>query len=130
MLPQIVVGLLGSLIDLGKEVIVDKDKQIEFEYKVKELEHQLTMELVKTATVPWVDATIKMLVFLRPLGAALMTAFGMYCHYKGIDMDAATHAIFDGAFPAWGVSRHVNKQTESSNKKEVVHRWADDEEHW
>lgn len=52
----------------------------------------------------------------RPVGSFCMTAFGAYCHAKGISMDTAIHAVFDGAFPAWGLSRHVHKQKELDGK--------------
>lgn len=45
---------------------------------------------------------------IRPFGAFLLTAFGAYCHYKGIEMDVALHAVFDGAFPGWMYSRHIH----------------------
>jgi hypothetical protein len=44
---------------------------------------------------------------IRPIGAFLLSAFGAYCHYKGIAIEPALHAVFDGAFPGWMYSRHV-----------------------
>lgn len=117
---------VNGLIDIGKEFIVDKDKQIEFEYKTKELSLQMASELLKTQTVPWVDALVKLMyaaqTFIRPFGAFIMTCFGAYCHYKGIPLDAGLHAVFDGAFVAWGASRHAHKskvEEEKTKRKEI-----------
>jgi hypothetical protein len=109
-------GIFEGLIGIGRELITDKDKLIEYEFRTKEL-HQKGMELiVSTQTIPWVDATVKimyaLIAFARPVGSAAMTAFGIYAHYKQIPIDGAIHAVFDGAFPAWGTSRHINKNKE------------------
>lgn len=105
--------IFGGLIDIGKELITDKDKQIEYAFKTQEIMLEFSKVLIGTQTTPWVDATVKLLyalqTFWRPLVGAAMTAFGAYCHYKGVSMDAGLHAIFDGAFPAWGASRHIEK---------------------
>ncbi len=55
-------------------------------------------------------ATIEALNGLwRPIGSIVMTAFGGYCHLKGVDMEVTAHLLFDGAFPAWMASRHMQK---------------------
>jgi hypothetical protein len=114
-------GVFRGIFDLGKEVIQDKDKLAEFNYKLAELEGQLNLRLVETQTVPWIDATVKLLFALnslwRPLGGAVMTGFGIYAHWKGIPLDPVLHGIFDGAFPAWGVSRHVEKSRNGNGAK-------------
>jgi hypothetical protein len=103
-----------SLIDLGGKFIEDKDKRNEFNYKALELANNFALTAMQTRTVPWVDAMVKILLvgrdYIRPIGAALMSAFGAYCHYKGINMDNIAHTAFDMALPAWGASRHVEKQ--------------------
>lgn len=96
-------------LELVDQFILDKDL-------AEKLKHKLLMK----DTVVWVDALVKLfyafphiiLPVLRPLGAAAMTAFGMYCHANEIVLDAATIAIFDGAFPGWCVSRHLGKADE------------------
>ncbi|MEW8420265.1 MAG: hypothetical protein AB2669_16575 [Candidatus Thiodiazotropha endolucinida] len=107
---------INGIIGLGKEWILDKDKQIEFAYKMRELNFKIAESLLSTQTIPWVDATVKIIYALvalfRPIGTALMTAFGLYAHWKQIPIDTALHAAIDGAFPAWGVSRHMNKTKE------------------
>ena len=124
-----------GLIGLGKEFIVDKDKAIEFEYKTRELSMSMEKTLLSTTTTPKVDALVKLMYacqpFFRPLGSFCMTAFGAWCHYKGITLDVALHSIFDGAFPAWGVSRHVAKQKgitdEPPRKKDYVSPFPEDD---
>jgi hypothetical protein len=112
------IPILGDIIDgiigLGKEVIIDKDKQIEFEYKARELWYAQSTELLKTITLPWVDATVKLLYAFnslwRPIVSASMTAFAAYCAVAGVELSDTMTTVFASAFPAWGVSRHMNKQ--------------------
>lgn len=122
MIRSIVDGV-KAITGLASEYIEDPDKKIEFEYKAKELETGLLETVLNTTTVPWVDALVKILVTLnslwRPMVGAMMTAFGAYAHLKGIDMDPAAHVIFDGAFPAWGASRHMNKKQQEDTRREV-----------
>lgn len=111
-------SLLTEIVGLGREFITDKDKLAELQYKALELSQNLKMAALTQKTVPWVDAVVKLLVFARPMGAAAMTAFGAYAHWKGIDLGGEViHTVFDGAFPAWGASRHVNKNTEVKEKE-------------
>ena len=110
--------------DLISEFIVDEDKLNQINYQVQELEFGLRENLLKTTTTPKVDAIVKLMIatkdvvipMLRPLGAACMTAFGMYCHTKGIEMAATTQVVMDAAFPAWMGSRHVEKQKKIAKK--------------
>ena len=105
---------LDSLLQLGAEFITDKDKLIEYQFKAMELKQAQALAILNKDTSPWIDGTVKLMmafqVFWRPFVGAAMTLFGAYAHYKGIEIDAAAHLIFDGAFPAWGASRHVEKQ--------------------
>jgi len=131
-------SVIEGLTSLASEYIEDPDKRNEFIFKTQELDFQLKEKLLETTTTPKIDAFVKLLIafrdiilpLLRPLGAACMTAFGMYCHYKGIDMDGAVHAVMDGAFPAWGASRHVYKNNELKSqdkpKKEDNPFWFED----
>jgi hypothetical protein len=117
-------SLIESITGLAGEYIEDKDKSNEIKFKIQELEFKLRESLLVTKTTPKVDAFVKVLIafrdiilpMLRPVGAAMMTGFGMYCHYKGIPLDGATQVVMDGAFPAWGASRHVNKKHEETEK--------------
>lgn len=108
---------IESVTGLISEFIEDPDKQAELRLK-------LSQSLLQTTTTPKTDAFVKILIafhdialpMLRPLGAAAMTAVGLYFQYKGIDMDAGLQAVVTGAFPAWGASRHINKQTEQRER--------------
>jgi len=109
-----VANAFSSLLGLGSELIEDKDKRNEFNYKMFELQQQVVMTLATTTTTPWVDALVKLLYAVnslwRPIVGASMTIFGAYMHFKGTPMDTTAQVIFDGAFPAWGVSRHIEKR--------------------
>lgn len=128
---------IDGLFNLAGEWIEDKDKRNEFNFKVQELQFKLRESLLATKTTPKTDAFVKLLIafrdiilpLLRPLGAAAMTAFGMYCHVNGVDIDAASQVIMDGAFPAWGASRHVNKQKEQTEQTKR-HKVEQDDPFW
>lgn len=118
--------VIEEVSSLVSEFIEDPDKKREIDYKLQDLEFGLRKSLLATTTTPKVDAFVKLLIafrdiilpLLRPLGAAAMTAFGMYCHLKGVEIDGAVHAVMDGAFPAWGASRHVHKSNELKQQKQ------------
>jgi len=105
-----------KLLGIGSELVEDKDKKNEFIFKAQEMHNDFLTKIATMQTTPKVDAAVKLILvakeFVRPIGSCLMTAFGMYCHYKQIPMDTGLHAVFDGALPAWGVSRHMEKGKE------------------
>ena len=108
-----VLGIISLVSKLGSKFIVDKDKRTEFAFKTQELAFKTMDTLLQSKTYPWIDGAVKLMyafqVFWRPAITTVMTMFGAYAHWKGIDL-GNSHVIFDGAFPAWGVSRHINKQ--------------------
>ena len=111
-------GIFDSLFGLAGELIEDKDKRNEFNMKIMESKNALSMAILQQKTHPKVDAAVKVMyalnMFWRPVVSAAMTIFGAYCHYKQIDLGSlAIHGMFDGAFPAWGFSRHVEKNKKS-----------------
>lgn len=117
---------IESVTGLISELTVDDDKQAEIKLELEKVKADVQKQLLSTSTTPRVDAFVKLLIafkdivipLLRPLGAACMTAFGMYCHYKGIGLDGATQVVMDGAFPAWGASRHVHKSKKIDKDEE------------
>lgn len=115
------MGPVDNLIDLGSEYIVDKDKLIEFQFKAMKVRQESMDTLIKTKTNPTIDGLVKLMyalnAFWRPFVGAAMTAFGAYVTVKGIEIDPAIQAIFVGAFPAWGVSRHTRLAKELELKK-------------
>ncbi len=127
-----------SLTALLSEFVVDDEKMAQIQLEVDKIEVGVINQLLKTSTTPKVDAFVKILVairsliipMLRPLGAGAMTAFGLWCHYDGIQMDGAVHAMLDGSFPAWGASRHVNKQAETKAKARVRAKANEDFSDW
>lgn len=125
--------VFAGILELAKKLIPDKDKYKELETQVKQAEIEFDRLLLGTTTTPKVDAFVKILYAVerfistlwRPLGSAAMTAFGLYAHYKGMSIDTMTHSMLDGAFAAWGVSRHMNKTEELKNKKGAGKRLPD-----
>lgn len=120
----IIGALTKGLIDLGKEFVVDKDKQIEFAYKGQELLTRQAEALLASQTTPKVDAFVKLLIAFervyRPLMGIAMTCFGIWAHLNPDKVSLGDMQwIFDGAFPAWGVSRHINKQKKLEKQKAV-----------
>jgi len=123
-----------SLTGLISEFITDEDLRAKLNVQLQELETGITNQLLQTTTTPKVDAFVKILIafknviipLFRPLGAGCMTAFGMYCHYQSIPLDGATQVVMDGAFPAWGASRHVEKQKKIAKKPDDYSDWDDD----
>lgn len=111
------LSLVPGLFKLADKFIEDKDKKAEFYV-------QMMNKMLDTKTYPWVDALVKLSYaseqiikgLFRPIGAALMTAFGVYCHLKGIDIGPTAQVIFDGALPAWGTSRHIEKSAQKEKK--------------
>jgi len=108
-----ILSIIPSLINLGSELIEDKDKRNEYAFKLAELGLDIEKANLTQKTTPKVDAFVKLIYaikpLIRPIGGALMTAFGAYCHFKQIPIDPIMHGIFDGALPAYGVSRHTEK---------------------
>jgi len=119
---QFIGDTVDGLINLADQAITDKDKLIEYKFKAAELKMQGMQSLLSTTTTPKVDATVKIIFAIntlwRPLLGAVMTAFGAYAHFKGIPMDTAAQVVFDGAFPAWGLSRHVEKKSAPKSRSQ------------
>lgn len=102
---------IEEVLALG-EVVTETDKeQQQFDREVRYL-------AAKHLHVRWAEGFRVMVLAVnalwRPLGALAMTAFGAYCHLHGVEMIESAHLLFDGAFPAWGASRHVIKNKEAS----------------
>ena len=122
-------ALLPSLFKLGDKMIVDKDKKSEFSFKVQEMAFKQMETLINAKSYPWVDALVKLAYaseqiikgLFRPIASALMLGFAMYCEVSAIELSDGVQAILYGSLPAWGASRHIEKQ-----KKKVV----DEDEDW
>jgi aspartyl/asparaginyl beta-hydroxylase (cupin superfamily) len=103
-----------GVVDIGKEYIVDKDKQIEFEYKINKAVSERLNLLLTTKTTPVVDGIVKLMFafkeLARPILGGAMTVFAAYCVVKNIQIDKELLALFAGGFPLWGVSRYLEKK--------------------
>ena len=62
-------GLFSSAFGLIDQLVVDKDKAAELKFKLQELKNNLNLELLKSKTVPWVDALVKLVEFMLQLVA-------------------------------------------------------------
>ena len=118
---NLISAILSPVTSIANKLVMDKDKYAELQFKKEELRSKKDLKLLAITTTPRIDALVKLLYAIdtvvlklfRPVGSACMTAFGIYCHLNDIDLDPIIHGGFDGAFLAWGASRHVNKQAET-----------------
>lgn len=114
----------GSALGIINKFVPDKDLQAKLAIRQLELTYELVEKLINTATVPWVDASVKLLtalmVLARPVGSFAMTCAGIYFHYKGIQLDPTVHGAMDMAFPAWGGLREVHKSREEKTKQKAM----------
>ncbi len=120
-------SLIPSLFKIGDKLIVDKDKKAEYAFKVQEMMFKQMEVMLNVKTFPWIDGLVKLAYaseaiikgLLRPLGAAALTGFAIYADVTGIELSESISLILYGSFPAWGASRHVNKQTEIKKKYNI-----------
>ena len=128
--PILITGAfeLGKkLLDIGDQFIEDKDKKAEYAFTIAKLSQEFSNTILTTTTNPKVDALVKVMYAMRdviiplfrPLGAALITAFGLYAHNKGIEIDPVIHGTLDAAFPGWMTGRQVHKSQEIKAKATI-----------
>ena len=123
-------SLLPGLFKIGDKLIEDKDQKMKFAFQVQEMAFKQMETLINAKTYPWIDGLVKLAYaaeqivkgLFRPIASGLMLGFAMYCEVSHIELSDGVQAILYGAFPAWGVSRHVSK----NKKKESVDPWEDD----
>lgn len=118
-----VVKLGGSALGIIDKFVEDKDLKQKLAIRQLELTYGLAEKLINATTVPWVDASVKLLtatmIFARPLGSFALTCAGIYMHFKNIPMDATVHGALDLAFPTWGAAREVHKSREEKTKRQI-----------
>ena len=120
---------IPGLFSIGGKLIEDKDKRNEFAFKALELTYTIMLKMLETKTYPWVDGLVKLAYasehiikgLFRPIGAALMFAFGIYAELNTLELSEPIQYMLFGALPAWGVDRGLNKR-----KKQE----PDDDEDW
>lgn len=77
-------SLAGKALDLASEHIEDKDRLNELLNKTLDQENQLEIARLNASTIPWVDATHKM---IRPLMWLSVIAFYAYCSVNSINIE-------------------------------------------
>ena len=113
-----ILSMLPNLFKLGGKMILDKDKQAEYAFKVLEMSDRFAQKMLETKTYPWIDGLVKLAYageaivkgLIRPLGALGMGAFAIYAEVNGIELSETIQVMLYGAAPAWGVSRHQEKK--------------------
>lgn len=136
---QAIIGISSSLLTLGGKMIVDKDKQIEFAFRVQEMTQALAMKLLDTKTYPWIDGLVKLAYaseaivkgLITPIASVLGFAFALYCEYKGVELSDMAQAVLYGGLPAWRTSRHVEKVKKLEVEKAKAEKgpfWFEEEE--
>lgn len=130
-------SLIDNISGLASELIEDPDKRNELMFKVKELEFSLRETLLKTKTNPFVDGFVKLLIAFRDIILPMLRPLGaFYLSYMGVDIAQAELAAggdisalsggLTAAFPAWGASRHANKNKEEVEKTKRYKKDQDD----
>lgn len=125
MIPAI-MGIAKAGLGIVDQLVEDKDKKAELGMQWNMALLGAVEKLVSTTTVPWVDATVKLMAasvaMARPIGAFFLTL-------KGIDLaalDGAVDIVSGGLmslFPAWMGARQYDKH---AKKKKVIVQENDD----
>ena len=103
------------------------------------LKHEMQTLLLTTKTSGFVDGTVKILMALRDIVIPMLRPVGaFYLSYMGVDMATAElaangdiSALSGGlatAFPAWGASRHANKNNEQKTQRAKIAKTYDFED--
>lgn len=120
-----ITKLGGTALGIVDQFVEDKDLKQKLAIKQLELTYGLIEKILNTATVPWVDAMVKVMstlvVLSRPIGSFLLTAAGIYMHINNVPLDPAVNYALDAAFPTWMGAREVHKKRET----ELLHRSID-----
>lgn len=110
---NIITSLLPSLFKLGDKLIVDKDKKMEYAFKVQEMTFKMLESIVQMKTVPWVDAVVKLLFALmalaRPIGTFYLSLKGIDIALDNKEIDMMSGGLM-GMFPTWMAAREVDKK--------------------
>ena len=117
-------ALVSPVFNIADKLVMDKDKYAELQFKKTELKEKRLMKTLTITTTPSMDAFVKMLVAIhdlvipmfRPVGSFALAAFAAYCQVNEIQLPAEIQILLYGSPVGWGVSRHVNKQTEAKVK--------------
>lgn len=110
-------ALVPGLFKIGDKLIEDKDKKAEYAFKVQEMAFKQMEVLLSVESYKWVDALVKLSYaaeqiikgLFRPIVTAIGFGFGLYFELNNIEISGTVEALLFGSFPAWGVSRHMDK---------------------
>lgn len=110
-------ALIPGLFKIGDKLIQDSDKKAEYAFRVQEQAFKQMEVLIGAKTYPWVDALVKLSYaaeqiikgLFRPILASVALGFGIFFELTGIEVSPLVEGVLFGSFPAWGVSRHVEK---------------------
>lgn len=112
-----ILSLVDAALQIGKELVEDKDKKAELAYSTME-------KLLSSKTYRWVDGLVKLSYaaeqivkgLIRPLASVTMFVYGVMnpdvlaqLHALGTAGDVGIAAML-GSAPAWGVGRHIEKK--------------------
>lgn len=111
-------ALIPGLFKIGDKLIEDKDQKAEYAFRVQEMAFKQMEVLLSVTTYPWVDALVKLSYsaeqilkgLFRPIITSVALGFGLYFELNNIEVSALVESILFGSFPAWGVSRHMDKK--------------------
>lgn len=110
-------ALIPGLFKIGDKLIEDKDQKAEYAFKVQEMAFKQMETLLSVTTYPWVDALVKLSYaseqiikgLFRPIITTIALGFGLYFELNNITVSPLVEGVLFGSFPAWGVSRHIEK---------------------
>ena len=113
----IVADVFKGIFGVVDQLVVDKDKAAELKVQLAQMQSSLNAQLLTTQTVPWVDATVKILMAIRdlvlpmfrPILGGVLTGLAVYFEYKGIPINPTLQAVMAAAFPGWMVGRQIKK---------------------
>ena len=116
--------LVSAALEIGKELVEDKDKKSELAFQTME-------KMLDSKTYRWVDGLVKLSYaaeqitkgLIRPLASVGMFVYGIanpdvltQLHALGTVGDVGIAAMF-GSAPAWGLSRHAEKKKKAPKKE-------------
>ena len=121
-------AIVSGIFSIGKEMIADEDKKIEYAFKTQEILFDLLGKLIAARTVPWVDALVKLMVasvaLARPIGSFALTLIGIYLDMNEMPVSETMTMALEAAFPGWMAARQYDKGKKKNNKQII------DDEEW
>lgn len=114
----------GKVLGVVSEWVEDKDLALKISLEIQKLSQDFSLQVLNTQTNPFIDGAVKLayasrdvfIPLLRPIGSAALTAFGLYAHQQGMQIDPLVHGMLDSAFPGWMGMREVGKHREVKAK--------------